>query len=88
MTRITATELARGLSQILTRVKRKGERFVIDRDGEAIAVLAPAPTPAALGVEEFAAKIGDLEFPGEGFADDLEEVQAAQPLERSPEWPT
>lgn len=87
-TRISATELARGLSEILTRVRRKGERFVIDRNGEPIAVLSPAPCPAALSVEEFAERIGDLEFPGGGFADDLETIQASQPKERFLEWPS
>jgi prevent-host-death family protein len=87
-TRISATELARGLSEILTRVRRKGERFVIDRNGEPIAVLGPAPSPAALSVDDFAEEVGDLEFPGGGFADDLEAVQAAQPKERFPEWPS
>jgi antitoxin (DNA-binding transcriptional repressor) of toxin-antitoxin stability system len=84
-TRISATELARGLSNILNRVRRSGERFVIERNGETVAVLGP---PArGIHVDEFAERVGDLELPGDGFADDLEAIQAAQPRETLPAWP-
>ena len=83
--RISATELARGLSDILNRVQRKGERFVIERNGETVAVIGPPER--GIHVDEFAEKVGELEMPGEGFADDLEAVQAAQPRDDQPAWP-
>jgi antitoxin (DNA-binding transcriptional repressor) of toxin-antitoxin stability system len=83
-TRISVTELARSLSDILTRVKSKGERFIVERNGERVAVLGPAGR--GISVDEFAERVGDLELPGDGFADDLEAVQAAQPRETLPEW--
>ena len=84
-THITATELARGLSDILNRVRRGGERFVIERNGETVAVLGPPPR--GIHVDQFVEQVGGLEMPGEGFADDLEAVQAAQPREEQPSWP-
>lgn len=35
---------------------------------------------------EFVAKVGDMKMPGDGFADDLEALQAAQGLAEMPEW--
>ena len=87
-TTITATELARRLSDVLNRVKYRGERFVVQRNGEPVATIAPpSDKPGATG-RELIARIGDLELPGDGFADDLEAIQAAQ--QRMPEpaaWP-
>ena len=36
---------------------------------------------------ELIAKVGNLKFPGDGFADDLESVQAKQGLADTTEWP-
>ena len=41
-TKITATELARNLSDILNRVRYKGESFIVERNGEVVGELAPA----------------------------------------------
>ena len=88
-TRITATELARSLSDVLNRVRYKEERFVIVRNGEPVATLAPAgPTapPAGMTLRELVAFMRDNPMP-EGFADDLEEIRASQPpLGPPPSW--
>ena len=39
--RISATDLSRSLSDVLSRVRYREERFVIERNGEAIALLTP-----------------------------------------------
>lgn len=77
-TTITATELSRRLSDVLNRVKYRGERFIIERNGEVVATLAPVGGPPGITVDEFIAQVGDLRMPGDGFADDLEAIQAAQ----------
>jgi antitoxin (DNA-binding transcriptional repressor) of toxin-antitoxin stability system len=86
-TTITATELAKRLSDVLNRVKYRGERFVVQRNGETIATIAPANDQPGITVRELIERIGDLRSPGEGFADDLEAVQASQEPARMPEWP-
>ena len=81
-TRITATELARSLSDVLNRVRYKEERFVI------VATLAPAgPTTPTVGMtlRELVALLKDNPMP-EGLADDLEEIQASQPPPPRPPW--
>jgi prevent-host-death family protein len=45
-TTITATELSTNLSNILNRVRYRGERFTVACNGEPIAVLEPADVPA------------------------------------------
>jgi antitoxin (DNA-binding transcriptional repressor) of toxin-antitoxin stability system len=84
---ITATQLAKSLSDVLNRVKYRGERFVIQRNGETIAVVAPADPRPGITIGELIARVGDLEMPGGGFADNLEAVQAEQGLAEITEWP-
>lgn len=86
-TTITATELAKRLSDVLNRVKYRGERFVVQRNGETIARIAPPNDQPAITIRELIARVGDLPFPGDGFGDDVEAAQAAQELEEMPEWP-
>ena len=91
VTKVTATELAKSLSDILNRVKYRGERFVIERNGVPIATLGPAAAveataPVGITIEELAARLGDLKFPGDGFADDLEEIQKSQPMIGPSPW--
>lgn len=86
-TTITATELSRSLSDILNRVKYKGERFVIQRNGETIATIAPAKSISNVTLDDIIARRGDRYVPGDGFADDLEAIQAEQEMATFPEWP-
>ena len=85
-TKLSPVDLANDLSDILERVRGRGERFAIERDGETVAVLAPPPR-MGITIEELIARVGDLKMPGDGFADDLEEIQASQGIATSPEWP-
>lgn len=75
--RISATELARNVGDVLGRIRYRGDSFVVERNGEAVARVVPLvdrPT-ATLGefVEAWTAA-GPLEF---DFARDLDEVGAA-----------
>ena len=85
-TKITATELAKSLSDILNRVRYRGERFVIERNGEPIASLVPT-APVGITMGELAALLANLPRPDEGFADDLEAIHSSQPKITAPPWP-
>ena len=87
-TTITATEFARSLSDILNRVHYRNETFVIQRNGESIATIAPPVPVRGVTLQEVAEKLRGLEFPDPDFADDLEEIQANQPRSEFPEWPS
>jgi antitoxin (DNA-binding transcriptional repressor) of toxin-antitoxin stability system len=96
--KLTEAELAERLDDVLDRAS-KGEEFAIERDGEVIAVIRPlAPGEAAAAVttasayrgttwEEFTSRVRNLDPPGDGFADDLEAIQASQGVVEMPEWP-
>jgi len=86
MTTITATQLAKSLSDVLNRVRYRGEEFVVERNGEAVARLVPA-TCAGITASELVQRVGDLATPGDGFADALEAAQQLQGLPAFPEWP-
>ena len=84
--KLTVEEFAARLDEVLNRVSA-GERFAIHRDGESIAILAPPIAKLGITARELIAQVGNLEMPGDGFADDLEAIQAAQGYPEFPEWP-
>lgn len=86
-THVTATELGRSLSEILSRVQFRGESFTIERNGDTIAVLRPATTGGPTWRDLAAALDGKLTRDG-SFADDLEAVQREQPKAEAPDWPS
>lgn len=85
---IAETDLARCLTETLDRVRLHGERLTIDRDGEPIAILAPAREPNLVTWRQVAERLAEVGFPGEGFADDVEAAQAAQSRAEPPAWPS
>lgn len=86
-TTITATELSRSLSDVLNRVKYKGERFRVQRNGETIATIVPTKHIPEVTLDDIIARVGDLYVPGDGFADDLAATQAEQGMAEFAEWP-
>lgn len=88
MKKITATELARRLSDVLNRVRYKGEEFLVERGGEPVASIAPVGPKSELTLAEFLQILNTGPRPDAGFVDDLERVQGGQPsaVEEFPEW--
>lgn len=71
--RITATELARRLGDVLGRVRYRGDAFLVERNGEPVARLEPVAGSSATSLREgFAA--WSLPERDPTFADDLERV--------------
>ena len=86
-TRITATELARRLSDILNRVRYRGERFRVERNGETVAIIEPPPKRMTWG--EFLAFWATLPKPDEDYWKDVEEIHKSQGMLPPPrEWPS
>lgn len=84
-TPITATEAARNFSDLLNRIRYRGESFDIVRNGEVVArMMAPNPTTTAPALIELLVGIPtDAEF-----AEDLTQVQADQPALPEDPWAT
>ena len=66
MRRLTATEAARRFADLLDRVERDGETFVIERRGRAIASIAPAAAVSGRAVKDLLrAQAADADWPRE-----------------------
>jgi antitoxin (DNA-binding transcriptional repressor) of toxin-antitoxin stability system len=85
---VTATEAARNFSELLNRVRYERETFVILRAGEAVGQLGPVESRSGTTFRDLIAALNRIEKPDEGFADDLEKIQAEQPLAGESPWPS
>lgn len=86
-TTISVAELERGLADVLDRVRDRGERFAVERDGQRVATIVPAAAKPAMTWAGFVAHLRDAPRPDDAFADDLEAIQASQGQFEVPEWP-
>ncbi len=87
-TTLTATQFARNLSDVLNRVEFKGERFIIERNGERVATLGPPTLPVKrITLRAFVEAWRDAPKPDPEFWDELERIQAEQPPMEFVEWP-
>jgi antitoxin (DNA-binding transcriptional repressor) of toxin-antitoxin stability system len=83
-TTISATELARKLGDVLGRIRYRGESFVIERNGEPIARIAPLAARTAGSVLEGLRAWREAAPHDPTLADDLELVNRA---DRAPSNP-
>lgn len=82
MTRMTATEAARGFSEVLNRVAA-GDEVEIVRSGAPVAVIAP-PKVRLVSSDRFRDLIESAPATDGDFAGDLREVRAAAGPPRDP----
>ena len=83
MNRISASELARRLGDILERVRYRGETFVVERHDVPIAHIGPAPGMVKASLREAALAWHAVSVDA-GFADDLELANRADRPPRNP----
>ena len=75
--RITATELARNIGDILARIRYRRESFLVERNGRLVARLLPVDaSPAGTVRDALTAWIADASA-DDTFADDLARVNTA-----------
>lgn len=82
--RITATELARKVGDVLGRVRYRGDTFIVERNGEPVARVVPVPGATAATVGEALRAWRDAGPPDPEFADDLERVNRSDRPPQSP----
>lgn len=88
---ITESELAASLSDVLRHVQNEKESYVVEHQGRPVVVIGPAtgePKVPRVSLQEVAEKLKGVEMPGDGFADDLEEIQASQQKVEVRDWPS
>jgi hypothetical protein len=84
-TRITATELARNLSDVLNRVRYKGERFEVVRGHDVVAELAPPPKTMTWA--RFVEFWENVPKPDPEYWDDVEEgIRLMNTPPETPHW--
>ena len=84
--RISATAAARSFSDLLNRVRYKGDSFVIVRNGEEVGLLEPVSSPRPKTLNELLDHLAEIGPPDEDFARDLEEIRASQPPMPDSPW--
>jgi len=85
-TTVTATEAGRQLSDLLNRVRYRGESFVIIRGGEPVAQLSPPAEVQHVTLATLVKTLLDRRSNDPDFAADLERLQVAQPPIEGDPW--
>ncbi len=76
--RITATDLAKSLSDVLNRVRYRGEKFIVERNGASVAALIPVWAATGITLRELMIRLAQLPSADDGFAKDLTTIQSSQ----------
>lgn len=86
--RISATEVARNFSDLLNRVRYRGESFLIVRNGEEAGMLSPVSEGQPTTLRELAETLREQGLPDEEFASDLEAIRRESPDLPDRSWPS
>ena len=84
--RISATETARRFSELMNRVRYRGESFVVERGGKPICEILPVQPPKFTG-RELADLLRSLPKPDEGYLALVENLMANQSTVAESRWP-
>jgi antitoxin (DNA-binding transcriptional repressor) of toxin-antitoxin stability system len=83
--RISATGAARSFSELMNRVRYRGESFIVERSGKPICEILPARPPKFSGAE-LASLLRSLPKPDEEYLAIVEDLIAKQPTVAEPGW--
>jgi prevent-host-death family protein len=83
--RISATEAARSFSELMNRVRYRGESFIVERSGKPICEILPARPPKFSGTE-LANLLRSLPKPDEEYLAIVEALTVKQPLVTESGW--
>ena len=83
--RLSATEASRNFSELLNRVRYRGESFIIERGGEPICELKPAGPPRFTGAD-LVTLFRSLPPIDEDYLSAVEEVSRTQPFLPESPW--
>ena len=84
-TRVSATEAARRFSDLLNRVRYRGESFIIERGGEAICEVKPS-APTRFTGADWLSLSRSLPRVDDGYLDAVESAARAQPRLPKSAW--
>jgi antitoxin (DNA-binding transcriptional repressor) of toxin-antitoxin stability system len=84
-TYLSATEAARTFSDLLNRIRYRGEEFVVERAGEPVCRMVPAAPTRTVSFRELASLLREIPQPDAGYASGVR--QAARSQGRPPRSP-
>lgn len=84
--RISATEASRRLSDLLNRVRYRGDSFVIERNGLIVARLSPVAEQRQISLASILDLLVEKRSGDPAFADDLERIQVEQGTPGADPW--
>lgn len=82
---ISATEAARSFSELLNRVRYRGESFIIERGGEAVCRLV-STCPPRCTFADLVQTLKKAPVPDKGYLDAVERLTKAQPKLAKGPW--
>ena len=83
--RLSATEAARNFSELLNRIRYRGESFIIERSGTPVCELRPVAAKRFTG-EDLSSLLQSLPAVDEDFLAAVEEVGRNQPRAQESPW--
>ena len=83
--RISATDAVRSFSELMNRIRYRGESFIVERGGKPICEILPARPPQFSGAE-LAQLLRSLPKPDSEYLADLEDLIAKQPTVAESGW--
>jgi len=84
-TRVSATEAVRTFSDLLNRIRYRGEEFVVERAGEPVCRMMPAALPRRLTLKELASLLREIPETDAGYTSDVRRAGRSRGrLPRSP----
>jgi antitoxin (DNA-binding transcriptional repressor) of toxin-antitoxin stability system len=66
-TRISATDAVRTFSDLLNRIRYRGEEFVVERAGDPVCRMTPAAPPRRMTLGEFSSLLREIPGPDAGY---------------------
>ena len=82
---ISATEAGRRFSDLLSRIRYRGEEFIVVRGGEPVCRMSPVG-PARCTGRQLKDILAALPRPDRGYLDTVEALQRSQPKTPEPAW--
>ena len=70
-TKVSATEAVRTFSDLLNRIRYRGEEFVVERAGEPVCRMTPAGPVKALTFRDLVSLLRDIPKPDADYASDV-----------------
>jgi len=77
-THVSATEAVRAFSDLLNRIRYRGEEFVVERAGEPVCRMTPAVPAKTLSFRELASLLREIPQPDARYASDVRRAARSQ----------